>query len=298
MARPTRLTVLGHYARFIPSFLLGLEPPFVLGLVITDRCNMSCRHCRVANTGRRDMTLAEIEASLSDHCKRGFRELYIEGGEPFLWRDGDKCLDDVVRLARDIGYFHVHVYTNGTVPLVSDADRLWVSVDGLEEHFAAVRGPSFGLVMRSLRDTSHTNVGIIYTVNSANKDGIGPFLEHIARERLPVRGVFFFFHTPSYGKDELFLDFEQRRPVIHDILRHKRRGLPVLNSVPGLKTFESGAWKRPHRMFAIADVDRNYVCCRYNSPEVCEHCGYACAAEFDQARKLSPGAIGYFLGMR
>ena len=48
---------------------------------------------------------------------RGFRELYFSGGEPMLWRDGDHTLADAIAEAKRIGFFHVHVYTNGLLGL-------------------------------------------------------------------------------------------------------------------------------------------------------------------------------------
>lgn len=286
-----------HYSWFALRFMLGMEPPFVLGMVITDRCNLSCRQCRVSNTGRNDLTMKQIEQKLEAYYCRGFRELYVEGGEPFLWREEAYCLEDIVALAHRIGYFHVHVYTNGTLPIVSSADRVWVSIDGLEADYKELRGDHFGTVIANIRDSEHPSLGIIYTVNAFNQNGIETFLRFVVKERLPVKGVFFFFHTPYYGNDDLFLDFDGRRPSIRRIIDCKRQGLPVLNSIPALKAFERGRWKRPRSMFAFTDVAGEYCCCRSNSPEVCEHCGYTCGAEFDQARKLKIGAIHYFLDM-
>lgn len=291
------LRKLYHYAGFTLRFILGMEPPLLLGLVITDRCNQSCRQCRVSNTGRSDLTMEQIEEKLAAYHRRGFSELYIEGGEPFLWRDGAFFLEDVVALARRIGYFHVHVYTNGTMPINSSADRVWVSIDGLEADYHALRGDYFETVIGNIRDSGHASLGIVYTVNAQNQEGITPFLEFVVRECLPVKGVFFFFHTPYYGRDELFLDFDERSPAIHRIIDCKRQGLPVLNSIPALKAFERGNWKRPTSMFAVTDIDGDYCCCRNNSPEICEHCGYVGGVELDQARKLKLGAIRYFLNM-
>ena len=32
-----------------------------------------------------------------------------------LWRDGDHTVEDAIRLARRLGFYHVHLYTNGTL---------------------------------------------------------------------------------------------------------------------------------------------------------------------------------------
>ncbi len=58
----------------------------------------------------------------------------------------------------------------------------------------------------------------------------------------------FYFHTPYYGYDELFLDAEERAPVIDRLLACSRAGLPVLNSRAGLLALRSGRWTRRARL--------------------------------------------------
>ncbi len=94
------------------------EPgPLIFGVAVTDRCNLSCRGCAIANSGRRDMTWTELDDLLCAAYRRGFREIYYTGGEPMLWRDGPHTIEDAVALAHGIGFFHVHLYTNGTFGL-------------------------------------------------------------------------------------------------------------------------------------------------------------------------------------
>jgi hypothetical protein len=43
------LSKLLYYPQFVLSFcVLRRDVPFILGLVLCDRCNLACRHCRVA----------------------------------------------------------------------------------------------------------------------------------------------------------------------------------------------------------------------------------------------------------
>ena len=104
-----------HYARYAWRFgVLRRPEPLIYGMAITDRCNFSCKGCHVANTDRPDMTWETLVGHLHDAYARGFREVYFTGGEPTLWRDGERALVDAIEEARRIGFFHVHVYTNGT----------------------------------------------------------------------------------------------------------------------------------------------------------------------------------------
>jgi hypothetical protein len=107
---------------------------------------------------------------------------------------------------------------------------------------------------------------------------------------LPVMGVMFYFHTPYYGRDELYLDAAERAPVIDKLLGGIRCGLPVLNSRAGLIALRSGAWARRTPAAAVADVDGESVCCR--APDTCcEDCGYAACTEIVEALRLRPSAL-------
>jgi hypothetical protein len=107
---------------------------------------------------------------------------------------------------------------------------------------------------------------------------------------LPVLGVMFYFHTPYYGRDELFLDAAERAPVIDRLLTCIRAGLPVLNSRAGLLALRSGDWPRRLASAVVADVDGESFCCRA-SDETCPDCGYAACTEISACQRLRPSAL-------
>jgi hypothetical protein len=100
----------------------------------------------------------------------------------------------------------------------------------------------------------------------------------------------FYFQTPYYGYDELFLDAGERQPAIDTLLACRRAGLPVLNSRAGLLALRSGRWARRTPAAAVADVDGESVCCR--APDwCCADCGYAACTEIAEALRLRPSAV-------
>ena len=102
---------------------------------------------------------------------RGFRELYFSGGEPMLWRDGERTLVDLIAKAKQIGFFHVHVYTNGLLGIETSADLVWVSMDGLPETFKKRRGDYFQQVERVVRESEYRKIALIYVIDS-NSDAL------------------------------------------------------------------------------------------------------------------------------
>lgn len=239
------------------------------------------------------MTWDEVVVAMQNAWRRGYRDLYFSGGEPVLWRDGNHTLADAVAEAKQIGFFHVHIYTNGTLGLDTPCDLIWVSMDGLPGIFEKRRGNHFHQVERAVRSGSHPKVAVINVIDRNTAEGIEPFLQWVRETKFPVIGVMFYFHTPYYGIDELFLTAEERAPIIDRLLGCIQAGLPVINSRAGLMALKSGTWPRRFPIAAVVDVDGESLCCRA-SDEVCADCGYAACTELTELQRLKPSAI---LGM-
>jgi len=265
--------------------------PFVGGLVLTESCNLSCRQCRVANRGAPEPSFADALAGLDALRSKGIRSVAITGGEPFLWRDGPHRLEDVVTAARRKGFLAASVYTNGTHPIETSADAIFVGIDGLEETTRRLRADIFATVLSNIRRSSHPNILVNFSINAENEDEIVPFLTRMAGEN-HVRGVFFYFHTPYYGLDGLFLPRARRLELAENLIALKRRGLPVLNSPAALRSYIAGRWPRPSDSCFTYTRNRLFPCCPENgNAEACRECGYLALLEVAEIQRLSPSAI-------
>lgn len=293
-SRSTLWVRLWFYIAYVWRLVVLQHPePLIFGVALTDRCNLACRGCHVSNTGRLDMSWDQLVAVMQDAWRRGFRELYFSGGEPMLWRDANHTLKDAITKAKQIGFFHVHVYTNGLLGLETSADLVWVSMDGLPGAFELRRGDHFHQVEQVVRSGSHPKVAVIYVIDRNTAEGVEPFLQWVVETKFPVIGVMFYFHTPYYGRDELFLTAEERAPIIDRLLDYIRAGLPILNSRAALRALKSGDWQKRSPIAHVVDVDGESVCCRA-SDEVCKDCGYAACIELTQFQRLRLSAM---LGM-
>ncbi len=270
--------------------LLRKKTPLIRGLVLTNRCNLHCRHCTVATRGPQDLDFGEVTAAVDAFYREGGRCLYLEGGEPFLWHDGPRRLDDVVEYAHGLGYMTVVVYTNGTLPLRTSADTVFVSVDGLGPTHDALRGASFDRILKNIQESAHGSLFINYTVNSRNKDDVGAFCDYVEGVH-NIRGVFFYLHTPYYGHDALELDAAERQRVLNELLS-LRGQYRILNSTAGLRSALRNDWARPMTICSVYEKGRVHECCRYpGDPDLCRKCGYLSYAEIDQVLKLKPSAV-------
>jgi len=237
-----------------------------------------------------DLDFAEVAAAIDAFRREGGRCLYLEGGEPFLWRDGQHGLDDVVRYAHGCGFLTVVVYTNGTFPIRTSADTVFVSIDGLRDTHDALRGKCFDRIMGNIADSAHGSLYVNYTINNCNKDDIRPFCEHMHGME-HVRGTFFYFHTPYYGYDELYVEPLDRRRILRQLLE-LRKEFRILNSRAGLLSALRDDWRRPLRVCSVYEKGAVFECCRFSrDPELCRNCGYLSYAEIDQTLRLKPSAV-------
>ena len=159
--------------------IFNSNTPLICGLVVTNRCNLRCRHCRVVNRKSDDLSFEEISTVINSFYKQGGRSLYLEGGEPFIWRDRQYTLEDIVDYSHRIGFFTTIIYTNGTFPLKTSADTVFISIDGLEKTHDFLRGETFNKIMKNIYESSHPSLYINYTINNYNKDEISEFCQYI-----------------------------------------------------------------------------------------------------------------------
>lgn len=277
--------------RVAGNALFGKCRPLVGGIAITDRCNLHCLQCAVSNRGMPDMGLDEILTGLKRLREMGIRALFVEGGEPFLWQDGENELEDVVANARIMGFRSIVVYTNGTFPIETSADAVFVSLDGLKHTNDRLRGKSYDAVVSNIKDSPHPKLLINFTINRTNEPEIEPFCDEVSRID-HIRGVFFYFYTPYRGADDFFLDREERAGVIERILRLKSTGCRILNSAAALRGVRDDTWDRPTSLCYLYADNRLYRCCRHiGNEDTCRNCGYLGYAELHFMARLRPSAI-------
>ena len=264
--------------------------PLICGIVLHNKCNLHCRHCRVNSRDTDAIGFEEATAVIDSFYEEGGRTLYLEGGEPFLWKDNKYTIEDIITYSHAKGYYSVVIYTNGTFPLKTSADMVFISVDGLKEKNDFLRGRSFDRIMQNIRESNHPSLYINYTINQYNKGEIREFCEY-TNEIKQIRGIFFYYHTPYYGYDDLYIDPDERNKIIQDLLTFTTR-YKILNSRAGLRSALKNNWERPLDICRVYEDGKIYQCCRYNEdPDLCQECGYLSYAEIHQTMRLRPSAV-------
>lgn len=271
-----------YFLRVAVSLARKRPIPVVGGISVTDVCNLDCAHCWRKNQGMGHVPFEQVRATLRTLHGMGARYLYIQGGEPFTWRDGSRRLDSIVVETKQVGFFHVAVCTNGTFPLDASPDSFSVSLEGRPRSHNLIRNDSFDCVTANLEASSHANVFANVTLNKKNMEDL-PFLASFVLSSKVLRGMLVNFHIPYPGVEHLALTMPQRVALAQEAIELKRRGYPILNTYSGLRALERNDWKRPLDLSVVSDCRTVFSCCRARGNErICRECGYAGWAELAQ----------------
>ncbi len=281
---------------FFRRKIRGQKIPLLTSFKITYRCNLACLACpfhRRAGEAGAHMSWSLAKASLDALRLRGALIVVFEGGEPFLWRDGRHDLNDVVAYAKR-RFPGVAVTTNGTFPLDSPADILWVSLDGLKESHDRLRSGSFDRVWSNLRASRHRRLFVHYTINRENRHDIGPLLERL--QDIPAfRGLTVqLFYPYGQGEAPLALSDGERKAVLEEVIDMKKRGLPILNSAGRLRAMISNDWRCHEDILINVDPDGAITPGCYvkgRGPVNCRACGFSPVSEASGALDLLPGSL-------
>jgi MoaA/NifB/PqqE/SkfB family radical SAM enzyme len=276
----------------LTTVLLRRRDPIIGSLILTDRCNLACRHCAVANLRRLDYPFATVQRDLRRLRAQGVRILLLYGGEPMLWHDGPLTLRDVIAEARTIGFGWVGVVTNGTRGVdLPEADLVLVSLDGTREHHDAIRGHNHDLVLANIEAAGTANLCLYMAVNRVNFDDV-EFVAQLAARLPTVRRVSYNIHTPYPGTEALSLSTEQRRDVCERIAALIRDGYPVLNLAAALPRIADGSAPRPCPQCVIVEDGEEWTCGRcIEIPGLCEQCGFFFASELSLLFRGNPRVV-------
>ena len=284
--RAARWRVLLSFAGPFFSYHLRADvSPVLAGYKITHRCNLKCRHCPYWQRSGPEQDFQGVVSTLERLRTMGVKILILEGGEPLLWRDGNKNLGHVIDEARK-RFLSVCITTNGILPWQHlPVDRTWVSLDGPARVHDSIRGAgAFDTVMGNLERGRPEEAFVSTTINTVNSSSIP---ELITTLRGRVAGVTIQFHYPYQGlPDPLFLSAAERAPVLDELIRLKLTRYPVANSVLSLNELKKTRWTCEDRLLANAEPDGTVLhgCYLKNrGPSVCSYCGFSAHNEMSLA---------------
>lgn len=276
------------FSSFVQFSLFGLstmifkrKKPILGTIILTDKCNLKCKHCAVNNNSSVVYPYHQIKREMQQLYRQGIRILFFCGGETFLWRDGEKSVRDLVSEAKSMGFLIVNVVTNGTFPLnLPEADLILLSLDGSRESHNDIRGDTFDLIIQNIRNSASSNICLYMAINKVNKNDI-PAVCQIAREEKNIKAVSFNFHTPYAGTEGLTLSQDEKKTCLEKISEMIDAKYPVFNLKTAFPFILNNSFPAPCRQCVVMENGKQSACGRcVEIPGLCEKCGYFFAAEY------------------
>ena len=271
-----------HFAKFgVRTILFKKREPILGTIILTDKCNLQCRHCSVNNITAVLYPYAQIRAEMKQLYDMGVRILFFCGGETFLWHDGDRSLRELVIEAKKMGFLIVNVVTNGTFPLeLPEADLILLSLDGDRERHNAIRGDTYDTIMQNIQNAASDNICLYMAINRVNKDAVRHVCL-IARDTPNIRAVSFNFHTPYPDTRQLALSQTQKAECCEVITEMMKAGVPVFNLRSAFPYLVIGSFPTPCHQCVVMENGKLSICGRcIEVPGLCEACGYFFVAEY------------------
>ena len=288
-----KLSSFFHFASFgMKTILFRKQEPILGTVIVTDKCNLHCKHCSVNNITAVLYPYQQILWEMRQLYDMGVRILFFCGGETFLWRDGDYTLRDLVIEAKRMGFLIVNVVTNGTYPLdLPEADLILLSLDGDREHHNAIRGDTYDTIFQNIRNATADNICFYMAINQINKDSVRDVCL-AARDTPHVKAVSFNFHTPYPDTKELALSKEEKDQCCRTIAQMMEEGAPVFNLKSAFPYLIDNSFPTPCHQCVVMENGELSTCGRcIHVPGLCQQCGYFFVAEYTLLFQGNPKVI-------
>ena len=271
-----------HFATFgVKTILFRKKLPILGTVIVTDKCNLHCKHCSVNNITAVVHPYTQVKREMQELYDMGIRILFFCGGETFLWRDGEKTLRDLVIEAKEMGFLIVNVVTNGTYPIdLPEADLILLSLDGDREHHNEIRGNTYDTIMNNIANATAENICFYMAINQINKDCVAHVCR-TARDTKNVKAVSFNFHTPYPDTRELALTKEDKKKCCDTIEQMMKEGAPIFNLKSAFPYLIENKFPTPCYQCVVIENGKISTCGRcIDVPDLCSECGYFFVAEY------------------
>jgi MoaA/NifB/PqqE/SkfB family radical SAM enzyme len=227
----------------------------------------------------------------------GSRFIDLEGGEPTLWNQDGRTINDLIDAALEIGFFSITVTTNAQQDFSwIHPQSIWVSMDGVGEYHDKIRGEgAFARLEKYISTSGFKHICVNMVVNALNYESLDAAMEY-AKNSPYIEQISINFHTPYPGTEYLKLPTEKEIELIDKVLDYKRRGYPIMNSRSGLKLMKRnmlGKVKLGNECFVTnfiyTDGSRG-LCLGYGTEQCCA-CGFCMAGEMASVFSFKPDTI-------
>lgn len=218
---------------------------------LTDRCNLSCRHCLFNSSpgSRETLDQSVLKQAVYEAGELGCRLFYFTGGEPFVYSGFIKIITDILQDPAS----HVVILTNGLLldrfipelaSLPSGRLHLQVSLDGLEKEHDYLRGRGcFQQVMAALdllRDRNMPTT-ISMALNRDNMESLTDLVDLASTRKISNLHLMYHF-IRGKGSGEQFVSPAE---IFRKLSRAHKRGAELGVSIDNIEIIRSQVFSVP-----------------------------------------------------
>ena len=210
---------------------LNLKGPLTVGIDITNRCNLRCKHCYTSSSFDSkipDITLSKFLEVLEELNKLGTSVISLAGGEPLVRPD----LCEITKAVAEKNML-LFLNSNGQLLTLEYAKRLKengvnhieISIDGLEKNNDIIRGKgTFKKALAGFQNAQKAglSVGIMTVVCKQNLNDVEKLIDFFYKKK--AIGIGFIRFKPV-GRGEQVRDWElppsERKKLIESVYKKK-----------------------------------------------------------------------------
>jgi radical SAM protein with 4Fe4S-binding SPASM domain len=210
---------------------INLKGPLTVGLDITNRCNLKCKHCyanAIFDSKIPDFPMEKIISMLDELNELGTCLISLAGGEPLV-------RDDLFEITRAIKKRGMMLFLNSNGQLLTKecarnlkkngVDHIEISIDGLENNHDVIRGQgSFKKAIEGFKNAKEAGIdtGIMTVVSRQNIGDIDGLIKF--SYELGSAGIGFIRFKPV-GRGENVKNLElsplERKTLVERIYKQK-----------------------------------------------------------------------------
>jgi MoaA/NifB/PqqE/SkfB family radical SAM enzyme len=265
----------------ISTILLKRKKPILGTIILTDKCNLACKHCAVNNITAIIYPYRQIKREMQILYDEGIRILFFCGGETLLWQDQGKTVRNLVVEAKEMGFLIVNIVTNGTLPVdLPEADLILLSLDGNRDNHNIIRGNTYDTIMKNIKQATAANICLYMAINKINKNDIDAVCA-VAKREANIKAVSFNFHTPYPGTEALSLSIQEKNQCCQQIAELIKKDYPIFNLKSAFPYIINNNFSTPCYQCVVMENGQQSICGRCIAVEnLCSKCGYFFAAEY------------------
>ncbi len=230
------------------SRLLGKNQPVFAEWNLTFRCPFRCKYCGASEVSDiEELGTDEVKKMLKGMYGAGIKWITFGGGEPLVRSD----IAEIVRYAKGLG-FRVYLSTTGVFlekieGVEKCVDHINLSFDGPEEVHDEVRGEgSYKRLLSVVKFCKEKQISISFlcVISRCNLNYIDFVIAKAKELKVPVMFQPATLHLDSSTlPNPIAPSVDEYRAVMERIIKAKRNGEWIRNSVSGLKYLAN--WPNP-----------------------------------------------------